>query len=76
MGGHRALRGSLHRGRNPARTVRYGYQSATTAVVFLPAAISDRVGRIEGMIFTTKAEYGVRLLVELGRHGQVTSPSR
>ena len=31
--------------------------------------ISDRVGRIEAMIFTTKAEYGVRLLVELGRQG-------
>src|SRR5512133_1677224 len=32
-----------------------------------PPGISYRVGRIEPMIFTTKAEYGVRLLVELGR---------
>jgi Rrf2 family protein len=50
--------------------VRYGYQSATTEVDFLPAEISYLVGRIEDMIFTTKAEYGVRLLIELGRHGR------
>ncbi len=34
-----------------------------------PPGISYRIGRIEVMIFTTKAEYGVRLLVELGRQG-------
>ena len=32
-----------------------------------PPEISYLIGRIEIMIFTTKAEYGVRLLVELGR---------
>jgi Rrf2 family protein len=37
--------------------------------------ISDRIGRIEVVIFTTKAEYGVRLMVELGRQGAETPTS-
>jgi Rrf2 family transcriptional regulator, cysteine metabolism repressor len=32
-------------------------------------ANSDRVGRITAVIFTTKAEYGVRLLIQLGLQG-------
>jgi Rrf2 family protein len=35
--------------------------------VLVSIGFSDRRGRIWGVIFTTKAEYGVRLLVELGR---------
>jgi Rrf2 family protein len=30
-------------------------------------ALTDPVGRISGVIFSSKAEYGVRLMVELGR---------
>src|SRR5918998_3544281 len=35
-----------------------------------PAAIPTPLVGLEAVFFTTKAEYGVRLLIELGRQGQ------